>query len=564
MVVIVLLALMTVGSYCFVKHRLKKRTKIKRLRSNKTRLLDRLERNWKKSLERQGVNGLDEMPAEWRHAIIPKESQEGKELAEQLLVMAKQILAATNASPVKRSQLRNRVGDYIARHMAPFLAYRSQLYRDKLRTDPTSTPKTKGGTTRLFKQIILLLFDLDNMFKRSYEQRFDLRVVSEMGKWNEWAQQRHSESGAIVLKQSTSNLFDLYCQAAQVHAYYNAVFRRLAKKTGAEWVPASLKKIFRILEKAVKQKAESHMLALKTISEEPDSVLSEEPGSVRSDEPDSASDEDDKAEYFDCCRVLDIVRGTLVYKSLAEGTNCLLGGIRALYDSKEFQVLRLKDRFNNPTSACWRDVLVNGRMVANNGTVLPHIVEVQFHHKDLRQERLMVAGHVIYERHRALLEACELACGSELTMKIMERIHMHMRTRRRSRTLDQLMNQKTPHNRDSWDSRRASVDRYRAASVDRYRRALMDSTPPSSYKRASVDRYRTASVDSIPRSSYKRASVDRFRAASVDSTPRSSFNRASVDRYRAASVDSLHTSSRASLNTNSRKKVVPDRLVFMS
>ena len=405
-----------------VKHRLKKLEKRKQINSNKSRLLDRLAKNWEKALRREGVDGLDAMPAEWKSAIIQKKSPIGKQLERELVVMAKQIiLAAVNTSPGKRAGLRKRVSDYTEQHVAPFFASRSQLYRDHLLSDPVTSPTSSAQTSRLFKQVMFLLFDLDNMFKRSYQQRFDLRVVCEMGKWNEWAQQQKPQSNGIVLKQSTSNLFDLYCEAAKVHSCYNAFFKRLAKKTGAEWVPASLKKIFRILEKAVLQKAESDIALQRAKSKEDGSQIDE-----------AQKNDDDNAEHFDCCKVFDIVRGTLVYNRLAKGENCLLGGVRALYDTKEFEVLRLKDRFNNPTSACWRDVLVNGRMRALDGTAHSHIVEVQFHHKDLREERLMVAGHVIYERHRALFEACEMSCGVDITTSVLSKIHFAMKSRSRS------------------------------------------------------------------------------------------------------------------------------------
>merc|ERR1711934_474727 len=47
-----------------------------------------------------------------------------------------------------------------------------------------------------------------------------------------------------------------------------------------------------------------------------------------------------------------------------------------------------------------------------------HIVEVQLHQKDLREERMNVGGHFIYQRHRALFEACEKACGDDAGAKL--------------------------------------------------------------------------------------------------------------------------------------------------
>jgi len=179
--------------------------------------------------------------------------------------------------------------------------------------------------------------------------------------------------------------FDLYCQAAQAHSYYNKVCRRIAKQTKAEWHPGPLKKMFRILEKA------EHV----------------------------QSDDDDRLS-FDCSKILDIVRGTLIYDTLGDEEGGVLCGIRALFDCTELQIIRVKDRFSNPTSAGWRDVLLNARMVLSNGLVLPHIVEVQLHQRDLREERMNVGGHYIYERHRALFEACEMVYGDEASLKLQD------------------------------------------------------------------------------------------------------------------------------------------------
>ena len=430
MAAIVVIPLIVVGIFCFLKHKVKKRKKRIRLHSERARLLELLEKNWQNSLSAKGVNGLGMMPEEWKSAIIPKKSVQGAELNERLVTFAEQI---RHTAPGKRSELRNQFQQFIAQEVAPFFASRVEMYTSLLAPHAKSAPTTEvdencvwtPNTSPLFRQIMSLLYDLDNMFKRSYQQRFDLRVVGEMGKWNQWALYQTPMPLGVGLEQSTSDLFRLYLEAEKVHSSYNAFFKRLAKQTGADWVPSSLKKIFRILEKAVLQKAEKAEEAR---------ILEQEGGPANADSVDSAADSgaDSGAEDFDCSKVFDIVRGTLVYATLAEGPNNLLGGVRAIYACKEFQVLRLKDRFNKPTSACWRDVLLNGRMVDGDGTVQSHIVEVQLHHRDLRRERLNVAGHVIYERHRALLEACELACGSQATQNMLSKIHHAMIARSKS------------------------------------------------------------------------------------------------------------------------------------
>jgi len=119
----------------------------------------------------------------------------------------------------------------------------------------------------------------------------------------------------------------------------------------------------------------------------------------------------------------------------------VLRGVRTLCESTWFEVLRVKDRFNNPTSACWRDVLINGRMVSRNGMIQSHIVEVQFHQKDLREERMMVGGHFIYERHRALFESCEFVFG-ENAGKMLAQLHSDLNNKAREERLSNTFKKK--------------------------------------------------------------------------------------------------------------------------
>merc|ERR1712032_674579 len=218
----------------------------------------------------------------------------------------------------------------------------------------------------------------------------------------------------FVLTQNTPRLFELYRQAAGVHWYYNKVCKRIAKKVKATWHPSPLKKMFRILEKATYKKRNMYMTKamwnrsspLKTASR----IL------AKAGQKHTSRD----SGYFDCSTIFDIVSGTLVFDTLADEDGGVLRGIRAVFECGKFQVIRVKDRFSNPTSGCWRDVLINARMVSDDGTIQSHIVEIQLHQKDLREERMNVGGHYIYERHRALFEACQVACGDEASAKLME------------------------------------------------------------------------------------------------------------------------------------------------
>jgi len=304
--------------------------------------------------------------------------------------------------------------EFIDKKVGPFFASRNQMYRDALLENNDMSANTKQqpslsdasasanvseeppslsagrisqlsstegiewpeNSSNLYQQAIQLLWYLDNMFKQSYDCIFNTRVTHHgFQEWSDWATNVHDlMPDDIVLTQNTSELFELYRQAAEVHSYYNAFFSRLARETYAEWHPTALKKIFRLLEKA-------ELLG-------------------HGD--------------FDCSKIFDIVSGTLVYDTMHD----VLGGVRALFSSNLFNVAWIKDRFINPTPSCWRDVLVNGRMVLRDGTVQSHVVEVQFHHRDLREESQKVGGHFIYERRRALFEACELVFDQHAGQKL--------------------------------------------------------------------------------------------------------------------------------------------------
>ena len=423
------LVVVPVVSYMFIWW--KRRLRQKRKQKATTLLKARLMKNWSALLSSDYVNDLSYMPEEWKSGIVPCRSKAGQNLKSDLQKIAKQIKTVSTrrwccgSRTEEERKLKISMEYVMQEKVAGFFAARDEMYKlylledAKLKgknTQSSATTKAKGpasksmsvesnakgttaslqpnrdleswpeNTTPLFQQIMFLLRDLDDMFRASYNQRFNLRIMdNEMQEWTDWTQNEFPKMmpEEVVLKQNIADVYDLYQQAAQVHSHYNNVFASVAKATKALWIPAPLKQIFRILEKAGHEHKGDRVI-------------------------------------FDCSKIFDIVRGTLVYDTLAEGDGGLLRGVCAVFASKNFQVARLKDRFTNPTSACWRDVLLNGRMISSLGTVQPHLVEVQFHQRDLRAELMNAGGHLIYERHRALFKACETACGSEAAVKLHE------------------------------------------------------------------------------------------------------------------------------------------------
>ena len=110
----------------------------------------------------------------------------------------------------------------------------------------------------------------------------------------------------------------------------------------------------------------------------------------------------DKSRRFVTDSVVDLVRGALEYNNFAG----LLRGLRALFESPLFEVLRMKNRFASPTDAGWRDVVINGRLRKDRR--IRHIVEIQLHYAPLVAVREQLGGHVIYAKQRALVEALEI------------------------------------------------------------------------------------------------------------------------------------------------------------
>ena len=82
----------------------------------------------------------------------------------------------------------------------------------------------------------------------------------------------------------------------------------------------------------------------------------------------------------------------------------LLAVLTALDESPEVEVLRVKDRFTNPTSGGWRDCMVNFRMVADPHN---HVCELQLVHKQLMLVRQEMGGHHEYNVFRGALELLE-------------------------------------------------------------------------------------------------------------------------------------------------------------
>ncbi|MGE0872535.1 MAG: RelA/SpoT domain-containing protein [Kofleriaceae bacterium] len=151
-----------------------------------------------------------------------------------------------------------------------------------------------------------------------------------------------------ALRQTTSNLDELYVHAEQAQQALTAATKSISGEVGATAeIPPALKSRARAIEKI-------------------------------------------NADYDgDASKITDLARSSIVCDSVDQVTQAA----RSLKD--QFPVVRVKDRFANPAGG-YRDMLFNVRMP--NG----HIVEVQVHLRAIKGAKDHGMGHTLYEQIRSI------------------------------------------------------------------------------------------------------------------------------------------------------------------
>ena len=119
---------------------------------------------------------------------------------------------------------------------------------------------------------------------------------------------------------------------------------------------------------------------------------------------------DDLTWELDFSRVRDLVRGGIIDFTM-RGLGAISEAIRM---SDEVTVVRIKDRFNSPSSAGWADCMINFYF---NDDPLKHVCEVQLIHFKMLSQRTTQEGHGAYNIHRvynsiAELEHCNSVIGA--------------------------------------------------------------------------------------------------------------------------------------------------------
>jgi len=103
-------------------------------------------------------------------------------------------------------------------------------------------------------------------------------------------------------------------------------------------------------------------------------------------------------------RICDVVRDMLTVDSCAK----LAALVRAICDSPDVVVVRIKDRFANPSGGGWRDVMVNYYLASDEAK---HVCELQLVHASLLTARKGLPGHAIYNIVRNATEFLERLFG---------------------------------------------------------------------------------------------------------------------------------------------------------
>ena len=96
---------------------------------------------------------------------------------------------------------------------------------------------------------------------------------------------------------------------------------------------------------------------------------------------------------LDFSSVRDLVRGGIIDRTM-EGLGVIAEGI---LDSDEVTVCRVKDRFNQPSSAGWTDCMINFFF---NDDPNKHVCEVQLIHLKMLSQRTTQEGHDAYNIYR--------------------------------------------------------------------------------------------------------------------------------------------------------------------
>jgi hypothetical protein len=206
------------------------------------------------------------------------------------------------------------------------------------------------------------------------------------------------------------DLVSLYIGAHGIRAKFERLMSDLASKTGAVYLKASLKRPLRVYVKAMMYREEQRQNL----------------GEGKADE--------DQDQLWSTARVLDVVRGGLSFTSMNAMLMCLelLAATtsdpyaqeearRRGWDAEaagifdKVELVRIKNRFLNPTSGGWADCVVSLRWADDAGA---HQCEVQFIHTQLMLVRKKMGAHLQYEQFRSAMELLEATGNAHVVSRL--------------------------------------------------------------------------------------------------------------------------------------------------
>ena len=111
--------------------------------------------------------------------------------------------------------------------------------------------------------------------------------------------------------------------------------------------------------------------------------------------------------------VLDVVRAMIVVKDFGV-LAAIVDGLKTLSDAELVDVLRLKNRFKEPSPGGWRDLMVNLVILSDERR---HVCEIQIVHEMMLTARKGLPGHAVYNKVRTAQELVE-RLGKERELRL--------------------------------------------------------------------------------------------------------------------------------------------------
>ena len=182
-----------------------------------------------------------------------------------------------------------------------------------------------------------------------------------------------------VCRQSSEDALEILLAAKKLGLEFEALLARVAGacKSKAAHKGGPLKKLYRFVEKSALRQEN-----FKSVSKE---------GGIEID--------------YRFGRVCDVRRG-FIESGTMSGVTEILKGVLAEEKAGTIVVVRIKDRFSDPSAGGWSDCMVNLYFASDPQK---HICEIQIVHKELMIARANLGGHDVYGKCRAAAELLELA-----------------------------------------------------------------------------------------------------------------------------------------------------------